>query len=319
MASKREIKRRVLAVKNTSKITRAMKLVSAAKLRKAQEAVHNTRAYTDAVCSLVARLLRGGGDTLSHPLLEPRGVTKRRRVLVIGGSRGLCGSYNSNVNRGIERFVREGPGRDGLNEFSIVGKRPADYFRRVKRDFTRSWEDLPEDATRWPVGAIAQELTDEFLSEGADEVWVIYTKFRSAISMTVVAEQVLPLTKEVMSAAIAAAQGSSSGSGHGHHQATVQNASGHDQGGAGSTPTVFEPSPEATLAALLPRLVVARILQACLDAKAGEYGSRMTAMETATKNANELGRKLNLLYNRLRQAGITGELLDIVGGAEAMK
>ncbi len=293
MAGLKDIKRRLKSVKNTKKITYAMKLVSAAKLRKAQESVTRSREYTNAINELLAGLLQGGAG-FSHPLIEPHHEVKRIRLLVIGGSRGLCGGFNSNMFKLVEASMRElkvkHPG--AMIDFMLVGRKPGEYFRRVKREYVKAYEELSEDANRWPIDEIALELEHAFIKGEIDQVYVLYTRFRSAISVTATRELLLPLDAKVVETKAA--------------------------GGAEGV-TLFEPSPEEVFAAIMPRILRSRIRQASLDSKASEHGSRMTAMDSATKNADELSYKLQLKANKLRQSGITGQLLDIVGGAEALK
>ncbi len=213
-------------------------------------------------------------------------------MLVIGGSRGLCGGYNSNINRKVDAFYAQHKNSGASIHATLVSKKPADYFRRTGKTFEVSYENLPEDATRWEVEEMCKQLEDKFVSGKLDEVYMIYTKFKSALSMTVLTEKILPIVPESIQAGIKA-----------------------EKKNAGLV--LFEPSPDAVFSALIPRMMRSRVRQACLDSKASEYGSRMTAMESATKNAGDLIKKLQLSYNKIRQGKITSELLDILGGSEA--
>lgn len=302
MAGLKELKRRLESVKNTKKITYAMKLVAAAKLRKAQEAVQRTRQYSSSLHDLMVELVRqsGGGD-FEHPLLQKRDVIKKKGLVVIGGSRGLCGGYNTNINRKVTSFLKEhqAPGSPELIA-TLLSRKPAEFFRRGGRSYHTSYEDLSEDATKWPVEDISRILEQDFISGKVDEVYMIYTKFKSALSMDVILEKILPMDSGVDSGVATTIASSMLG--------TVTTGS-----------TIYEPSVEKLFTQLLPRILRARIRQACLDAKASEYGSRMTAMEAATKNAGQLIHKLQLSYNKIRQSRITSEILDILGGAEAVK
>lgn len=293
MAGLKEIRRRLQSVKNTRKITYAMKLVSAAKLRKAQESVTRAREYTQALNALLQELSieAGLGDAV-HPLMEVRPI-KKIACVVVGGNRGLCGGYNTNLNKRVEAFIREkNPGSAANMSFFLLGKKPAEYFRRVSRSYVSAFEDLSEDANRWPIDQVCEKIEQGFLSAEFDEVYLIYTKFRSAISNTLVCEKLLPLQGELSTAKKTAAH---------------------------SGVTKFEPSALQVFAALMPRILRTKVRQAALDAKASEQGSRMTAMDSATKNAGDLSNRLQLKHNKLRQGGITSELLDIIGGAEALK
>lgn len=292
MAGLKEIRRRLQSVRNTKKITYAMKLVSAAKLRKAQESVQKARFYTDALNQLLADVLSElPAGQANHPYLEKRSNTKSICVLVMGGSRGLCGGYNTNLHKRIESFNKE---KDGNCQFFLVGKKPAEYFRRRNRSYLKSYEALSEDANLWPFPELCDYVSSQFLSGAFDEVYLIYTRFYSAITTKITTEKILPLDDLLSNVDLK----------------STKRTEGQ---------ILFEPSPKEVFTELLPRMLLTRVRQAALDAKASEYGNRMTAMDSATKNAGELITKLNLTYNKLRQSGITSELLDIIGGAEALK
>lgn len=295
MAGLKEIRRRLKSVNNTKKITSAMKLVSAAKLRKTQESVVRSRAYTDSLKGVLAQLQ--GGSEFTHPLLEPKTEVKRIRVLVLGASRGLCGAFNTNVNRRIESLYRELEQKHPGCELSsvLLGKKPAEYFRRIGRRYVEAIETLPDDPNNWPIQDLCQKLEIDFIRGEFDELHIVYTRFRSAISQTAVAERLLPLDRDAV--------------------ATSTDISGESATGI----TLFEPNPQRVFDAVIPRIVRATVRQAAFDTKASEHASRMTAMDNATKNAKELIHALTLKRNKLRQSGITSQLLDIVGGAEALK
>jgi F-type H+-transporting ATPase subunit gamma len=295
MAGLKEIRRRLKSVNNTKKITSAMKLVSAAKLRKTQEAVVRSRAYTESLKGVLAQLQ--GGNEFSHPLLEPRSTVKRVRVLVLGVSRGLCGGFNTNINRRVEALYRELSSKHPGCEISsvLLGKKPAEYFRRIGRQYLEAIENISDDPNLWPIQELCQKLEIDFIKGEFDELHVVYTRFRSAISQTAVAERLLPLDREVVAGSVG------------------------DSAGAASGITLFEPNPQRVFDAVVPRIVRATVRQAAFDTKASEHASRMTAMDNATKNATELTHSLTLKRNKLRQSGITSQLLDIVGGAEALK
>lgn len=297
MAGLKEIKRRIRSVKNTKKITYAMKLVSAAKLRRAQDAAVSSRAYADGLNSLLSELRaeQEGGD-FSHPLMAVHEDVRKIKIVVAGANRGLCGGYNSNVNKKIEETRRslEAQHPAATIEYVLLGKKPAQFFRRIRRPYEQALEELSEDAVRWPVQEIADQLTREYVEGEVDQVHLVFTRFKSAISSTPVAEQLLPLALPV---------------GTGHEDGEALPVAGL---------TLFEPSVPAVFQAIVPRLVTVRLLQAALEAKASEHGSRMAAMDNATKNAGDLISSLQLTHNKLRQSGVTSDLLDIVGGAEAL-
>lgn len=294
MAGLKIIKRRLASVKNTKKITYAMKLVSAAKLRKAQEAVTASRAYSNALTNLLRQLQSEQSDDGAHALMQSRDVVKKVGLIVIGGGRGLCGGYNTNVNRRIEQFLNEQRLRSPAPQVEsiVLGKKPAEFYRRIGATYAESMEQLAEDPNKWPLGELVTTVADQFVQGQFDEVYLIYTRFKSALSQTVVCDRILPMS------ATATAEGTT---------AATPNGS-----------TIFEPSVEELFSQLLPRILRARVQQAALDSKASEHGSRMTAMDAATKNAGDIIDKLRLTYNKLRQSGITAELLDIIGGANAV-
>lgn len=297
MAGLKEIKRRLRSVRNTKKITYAMKLVSAAKLRKAQESVTKTREYSNALNELLAALTRETASLdLAHPLMVRRSEVRNICLLVVGGSRGLCGGYNTNVNKMVESTVRELKAKHpGATIKSVLlGRKPAEYYRRVRRDYVEAHEHLSEDANLWPVEQITRSIEMEFAAGNYDEVYLIFTRFKSAISMVPTCEKLLPLeASAVVSSGSTAA--------------------------AGSGTAIFEPSAGEVYGAIIPRIVRTKVRQAALDAKASEQGSRMTAMDAATKNAGDLSYSLQLKFNKVRQSRITSELLDILGGAEALE
>lgn len=291
MAGLKELRRRVKSVSNTKKITYAMKLVSAAKLRKIQEAAGKSRAYTEALKGVLAQLQ--SGSEFSHPLLEAKSEVKKIRVLVLGGARGLCGAFNTNVNRAVDAFYKA----KGNVEITatILGRKPAEHFRRVGKSYVESVESLPEDPLLWPTDEICKKLESDFMNGEFDELHLVYTRFKSAISMKATVERIFPLDKEALVAPT------------------------KEEAPAVTGNTLFEPSAKEVFDAVVPRIIRAIVRQAALDTKASEHASRMTAMDNATKNASELIHALTLKRNKLRQAGITNQLLDIVGGAEALK
>jgi F-type H+-transporting ATPase subunit gamma len=293
MAGLKDIKRRLKSVNNTKKITSAMKLVSAAKLRKTQDAAVRSRAYTEALRGILAQLQAGA--EFSHPLLEAKQSVKKIRILVLGATRGLCGGFNTNINRKVEALSKELQEKYPGCEISsvLVGKKPAEYYRRVGRTYLEAMENVADDPNLWPTQEICQRLEIEFIKGDFDELHVIYTRFRSAISTPTISERLLPLDKDALAS-------------------SSTNAAVTDV-------TLFEPNPQRVFDAVVPRIVRAMVRQASFDTKASEHASRMTAMDNATKNAKELIHTLTLTRNKLRQSGITSQLLDIVGGAEALK
>ena len=287
MATLRDIRRRIRSVQSTQKITRAMKLVAAAKLRRAQERIVAARPYADKMSALLGSLVsRVGGE--SHPLLAQR-AGGRRRLVIITADKGLCGAFNSNILRASLAFLREAGGGADVT-LVVVGKKARDFYRRrpwtVKSEMLGFFDRLAYSHAQ----ELAGELMRSYLDEEVDEVQLMYNEFRSVAVQRVKREQLLPLE--------AAA------------------AAGAEEAG---TDYIYEPSPEAILASLLPRHVTTQVYRALMESVAGEYGARMTAMEAATKNAKEMIDVLTIQYNKARQERITKELLDIVGGAEALR
>lgn len=295
MGGLKEIRRRIGSVSNTKQITRAMKLVSAAKLRRAQDAALNGRAYSDRLIGVVQSLLGELSDEFSHPLLQERETVKNRLAVVISGERGLCGAYNTNILKAIAAL----PAEVSQNQQVIaIGARTVSSAKRLGWNIAGSYEKLPENAALWPIEDINKQIVNGFIDGTYDEVSLFYTKFNSAISQVVVKDTILPLSREALLALSV-----------GEQKAKTSNKAGMKA----------QPSAERLVTDLIPLVLAARLRQAGLESKASEHASRMTAMDSATKNADDLTSKLKLFYNRARQSAITTELIDIVGGAEAVK
>lgn len=288
MATLRDIQRRIRSVQSTQKITRAMKLVAAAKLRRAQERILAARPYAGKMAELLGHLVAGQGEGAPHPLLEPR-EGPRRQIVVITADKGLAGAFNANVLRRSLEFVRASNAQELT--LVVVGRKARDFYRRrawsIKRDMLGFWDRL--------AYSHACELADYFMAQyldgEVDEVHLIYNEFRSVAVQRPVRQQLLPIP------------------------------AGGEEGEA-ETEAIdyeYEPGPDAILGDLLPRHVRMQVYRALMESLAGEYGARMTAMEAATKNAKEMIEVLTIQYNKARQEKITKELLDIVGGAEALK
>ncbi len=287
MATLRDIRRRIRSVESTQKITRAMKLVAAAKLRRAQERIVEARPYAIKMAELLSNLVGRAGDD-AHPLLARR-ATGRRRLVIITADKGLCGAFNSNVLRASLGFLRE-PGQTDVT-LVVVGKKARDFYRRrqwtVKSEMLGFFDRLAYSHAQ----ELAGQLMQDYLTGEADEVHLLYNEFRSVAVQRVRREQLLPIES-----APAAGAGPATGGDY-----------------------IYEPSAEGILAALLPRHVTTQVYRALMESVAGEYGARMTAMEAASKNAKEMIGVLTIQYNKARQERITKELLDIVGGAEALR
>jgi F-type H+-transporting ATPase subunit gamma len=294
MATLRDIRRRIRSVESTQKITRAMKLVAAAKLRRAQERIVSARPYAVKMAELLSSLVRRA-EGEAHPLLVRRPAA-RKRLVIITADKGLCGAFNSNILRASLAFLRE-QGETSVT-LVVVGKKARDFYRRRQYEIKSEMLGFFDRLAYSHAQELAGGLMQEYLSDEVDEVHLLYNEFRSVAVQRVKREQLLPI-----------------------ESAEAVDGQGGGQGGAEGPAGdyIYEPSPEAILAALLPRHVTTQVYRALMESVAGEYGARMTAMEAATKNAKEMISVLSIQYNKARQERITKELLDIVGGAEALR
>ncbi|WP_224362512.1 ATP synthase F1 subunit gamma [Hyalangium versicolor] len=301
MASLRDIRKRIRSVKNTRQITKAMKMVSAAKLRKAQDAIIAARPYAQMLDQIIVDLAaRSGDQEMAHPLLTARPV-RRAEVVVLTSDRGLAGGFNSNVIRRASRFLYENSSLERV-QFSTVGRKGHDFFRNRGQAIRKDFGGLYQRLNYLSAKGVAEELTASFLNGEVDAVYIIYNEFLSAISQKVVVSQMLPL------------------------QSFGPGAPAAPGGAAPSAPTgptlvdfKYEPSRQEVLDRLVPQAVSIKLYRALLESVASEHGARMSAMENATSNATDMIGKLSLFYNRTRQAVITKELMEIVSGAEALK
>jgi len=289
MATLRDIQRRIKSVQSTQKITKALKFVEATKIRNDQERILEARPYAKKMNELLGSLVERAGD-ITHPLLARRD-TGRKRLVIVTADKGLCGAFNSNILRESLRFLR------GADEASVtlivVGKKARDFYRRrqfaIKSELLGFWDRLAYSHAQ----EIANGVMRDYLAEEVDEVQLMYNEFRSVAVQRPVRQQLLPIQADAES---------------------------DDKDDAGpSEEYIYEPGPESILASLLPRHVTTQVYRALMESAAGEYGARMTAMESASKNAREMINVLTIQYNKARQERITKELLDIVGGAEALR
>jgi len=282
MANVQDIRRRIRSAKNIQQITRAMKFVSAARLRRAQERVIAARPYARQMLAVLNSLATRVPEH-THPLLARRGEGPVELV-VITADKGLCGGYNTNILRGAMEFLAER--RDAKVELNILGKRGRDFFRR--RAFTVRHEAIGVlgNPTFADAAAIARDLIDEFLKGAKDQVWLVYNEFKSVVQQRVVVEQLLPIRRL-------------------------------EDAPSNPIDYLYDEPPEQIFDRLLPRHVETQIFRALLEASAAEHGARMTAMDGATNNASEMIESLTLYANKVRQAGITKELIEVVSGAAA--
>ncbi|MDQ3031494.1 MAG: ATP synthase F1 subunit gamma [Myxococcota bacterium] len=294
MANLKAIRKRIISVKNTQKITRAMKMVAAARLRRAQQAITELRPYAIKTMEVLSSVAARAGEEEVNPLLARR---ERKKVLIVTltSDRGLAGAFNANISKAAFRKWKELETQGVDVSFAVIGRKARDFLRRrgakIEFEFTGVFEDL----TVLKSGEIGRAIVAEYKTDGFDEVLLAYNEFKSAISQRVVLEPLLPIVPQPV------------GGG------------GEGGGGANDVDFIYEPNKEALLDRLLPMYVEIEIFRALLESVASEHGARMTAMDNATKNASELVGKLTLVYNRARQAAITTELMEIIGGAEALK
>jgi F-type H+-transporting ATPase subunit gamma len=310
MASLRDIRKRIRSVKNTRQITKAMKMVAAAKLRKAQDAIIAARPYAQMLDQIISDLsARSADEEMAHPLLTARPI-RRAEVVVLTSDRGLAGGFNSNVIRRANRYLYENSGLEKI-QMSTVGRKGFDFFRQRGQTIRKDFGGLYQRLNYLSAREVAQELTASFLNNEVDAVYVVYNEFVSAISQKVVLSQILPLqtlggdltpgteAKPAAAGALATQAPKTLG------------------------PTLvdfkYEPGRQEVLDKLVPQAVSIKLYRALLESVASEHGARMSAMENATSNATDMIASLSLHYNRTRQAVITKELMEIVSGAEALK
>jgi F-type H+-transporting ATPase subunit gamma len=303
MPSLKAIRKRITSVKNTRKITRALKLVSTAKLRRAQDALIAARPYSSAISRVVSELSAVAGAD-AHKLFEDRPLA-RAAIVVVTSDRGQAGAFNANVVKAVERVAANE--LSGASEVSlrIIGKKANQYFARRRATVT-SFDLAPTGATALDLAReTANRVIADFTSGKVDRVYVVYNEFRSAISQIARVKQLLPVVPEITDKATALVP--SSGAAAPAPAAEAQ------------TDFLYEPGKQELLDRLVPLYIQVQIYRAALESIAAFFAAQMTAMENATKNAGEMIAKLTLSYNRARQASITKELLEIIGGAEALK
>ncbi|MBI5426943.1 MAG: ATP synthase F1 subunit gamma [Nitrospinae bacterium] len=287
MANLRDIKRRIRSVKNTQQITKAMKLVSASKLRKAQEKILNVRPYAVKLMEALQHLAARCNHDM-HPLLEDR-QGNRTLLLVIASDKGLCGAFNSNILRKTAQVLREKDG-DAVS-FIAAGRKGRDFLRARKYNIQHEYIGWAKGFDYLKAAEIGDILGELYARNAVDKIYVVYNEFKSVIQQQVVLEQLLPIVPEAMPT----------------------------KGREAPVSYIYEPDEESILDHLLKRYLTVEVFRAFLESAASEHGARMTAMDNATRNASEMIGGLTLFYNRTRQAYITKELIEVVNGAEALK
>jgi F-type H+-transporting ATPase subunit gamma len=305
MPSLKSIRKRIGSVKSTQKITRAMKMVAGARLARAQQRIVALRPYAVKTQEVLASVLAAqaaaeeddaAGGKAPHPLLVRR-PERRVLYLVLTSDRGLCGSFNTNLNKGAERQWREDVAAGREPTFYVVGRKGNDFLRRRNAPVGHTFRGVWESTDLAQARLIASTVLAPFRAGEVDSIKLVYNQFRSAMSQTLVVDQLLPV---------------------------VARPAGDDEGGArrdavAPAEYLYEPDPDALLDRLVPMYLEITLLRALYESQASEFGARMTAMDSATKNAKEMISSLTLQYNRARQAAITKELMEIIGGAEALK
>jgi len=307
MAKAREIKRRIRSIDNTRQITKTMEMVAASKLKRAQDRVVAARPFDEFMRQVIVHVREGATDELrDFPLLRRSAVSDRAGVLVVTSNRGLAGAFNANLVRAARAYMADLRAQGKAIELHVVGKKGAAMLRYLGDPPERTITDLPDRPSYEDAGTVAEPLIEGFLAERLDAVYLVYSLFRSPVEQRPVVAQLLPLPERGESAAGFVAKG----------DGLTRDAEGEHR-----YEPVYEflPSPQAILTQLLPLFLRYGVYRAVSESVASEHGARRTAMKNATDNAKELIRSLTRSYNRARQAQITQEIAELVGGAEALK
>lgn len=287
MANLRDIKKRIKSVKNTQQITKAMKMVSAAKLRRAEESVKQARPYANKMLGVLSSLaLRA--DSSAHPLLARREV-KKIAVIVITSDRGLCGAFNSGIIKKADSFLRLNKMNYESIGLTVVGRKAADHYKRNGGQINKEHTNMLYGFGYHTAAGIAGDIISAYTNEEVDEVYLLYNEYKSALVQEATMERLLPITPL-----------------EGETEMSVVD-------------YIYEPNKDSILEEILPKHVEIQVYRALLESIASEHGARMAAMDSATRNAKDMIGRLTLYYNRARQATITKELVEIVSGAEALK
>lgn len=286
MASLKSIKKRIVSVKNTRQITKAMKMVSAAKLRRAQENVVAARPYAKKLGEVLDRLAKSQ-DENGSPLLQKR-ISQKALLVVVTSDRGLCGGFNANICKAAERFIREKKSEFAEISVMTIGRKGYEFLKN-RQKIHKNYGNILSNLSYPTAALLAQEVIDGYIAEEYDEVYLLFNAFRSVMSQDITLQQLLPIVPEVTADEEYAPE------------------------------YIYEPSKGELLAELLPKHIEVQLFKSLLESVASEHGARMTAMDSASKNATEMIGKLTLQYNRARQAAITTELMEIISGAESIK
>jgi F-type H+-transporting ATPase subunit gamma len=285
MAKTHDLKRRIRSIKNTMQVTKAMKMVSAARLRRAQDRILAARPFAVTTVNVLSSLVARANPEL-HPLLVQREV-KKAEVILVTSDRGLCGSFNANAIKAAGAFIRQR--RPGELNVMCIGRRGRDFVRRSGLKITAEWLDVFRNLEFSFAQSIGDDLIQRYTKGEIDAVYVAYNEFKSVVAQRPVVEQILPIPRAELTGP-----------------------------GAGED-YIYEPDPETLFEAILPAYVYVQIWRALLESAAAEHAARMTAMDSATKNAKELTDSLTLHMNRVRQASITTAIIEVVSGAAALE
>jgi F-type H+-transporting ATPase subunit gamma len=294
-----DIRRRIKSVKNTQQITKAMKMMSAARLKRAQDTVVAARPFANKMTEVLGELASRTDEDFHHPLLDARG-DQRYLIVLITADRGLCGALNTNLIKATQAFIRENEGKD--IEMMPIGRKGRDFFRRRNMPFVKEYVGLTGKGSVGYSEAVdvARDVINRYTEDKElDKVFLIYNEFKSVLSQRVVIEQLLPVSRTTEAAG----------------EATTIDAQAR---AVNLTEYIYEQPPTEIFSRLLPRLIETQIFRALLESVASEHGARMTAMDSASKNAGELIGTLTLNMNRIRQAAITNEIIEVVSGAAAL-
>jgi F-type H+-transporting ATPase subunit gamma len=292
MPSLQSLRRKIAAFKNTQKITKAMKMVAAAKLKRSQDRILAARPYSHKMRAVLGNLSRRVNRS-AHPLLQKR-ESRRIEVLVVTSDRGLCGGFNGSIVRKTTEFLRQCEARGLQVSLSIIGRKGRDYFRRRPWKIRQEWSGVFDKLSFEHAIDIGGDLTEKFIQGTFDELHVVYNEFKSAIQQRVIVEKLFPI------------------------DALAEFGAAHAEGTTGGS-YLYEPDEAELLNVLIPKHFQVQAYRILLESAAAEHGARMAAMDGATRNAGQLIKKVTLYYNKTRQAAITKELMDIVGAAEALK
>jgi F-type H+-transporting ATPase subunit gamma len=285
----RQLRRRIKSVKSTQKITRAMEMIAASRIVKAQRRMAAAKPYAEQITEVIKGLATSS-EVADHPLLAPHDTVEAVAVIVVTSDRGLAGAYNTNVVKRAERVIAEEEAEGHRVALFCVGRKATDYFDFRGRTPVRHWEGVSDEPTIEAAQAIGEAFTERYAAGDIDRVWLVYTDFQSALTQVPNAMQLLPVDPEEF-------------------------AGGSDL----LTPEfIFEPEPEGILDLLIPSYVEAKVFAGLLESAASEHASRQRAMKSATDNANDVIENLSRVMNQARQEQITTEISEIVGGAEAL-